>query len=306
MSVIQAVEALPDSGLTLTVLEALDSVVPGEWSNVRSFDALIREVAPGATPGLVAAIRARAQVLERDPRYARALQVYALVDRVDQVAAGAVAANKVTSLFGSLSFLEKFTPKPETTQAIDAGLKLVGELVAFGALNGIPSTSPEGLSKFVVALSDYARFDLMRIAAWVVLDGVVPLGPDFVDRVTATIKSTTSSEIAGNAVFEQLAGQLPGETAAEKQAFVARAVDATGDWVKRFIEEHGLTQQGALKQLQGALSVAEGGIDYVAAAVDASTAYFSHTGTLTVGRALARHAQDALKDEVWQRYVASL
>ena len=40
MSIIEAVEALPQSSVTVTALQALDHVVPGEWDNTTSFDAL--------------------------------------------------------------------------------------------------------------------------------------------------------------------------------------------------------------------------------------------------------------------------
>jgi hypothetical protein len=71
------------------------------------------------------------------------------------------------------------------------------------------------------------------------------------------------------------------------------------------VKEKGLTQESTLKQVQAALGVADGGLDYVAAAIDASTTYFSHTGTQTVARALARRALHELRDEVWSQWVKS-
>ena len=305
MDVIAAVDALPEAGVTISALQTLDALVPGEWTPTRSFDALVRELEPRAGDRLVAEVRQRAAALQAaSPRYGQAVQVYTLVDSVDTMAAGAVAASKIGSLFGSLGFLEKYTPKPDTTQAIDAALKLIAELTSFGLVNGMPSTTPDGLAKFVVALSDYARYDLMRIAAWVVFDGLLPLGPDFVAKIAGTVKAAAASDLAGNAAFDQLASRMPGATAADKQAFVVSAVDATADWVNRFVAQNGLTQELVLDRIQGVLPVADGGLDYVAAALDATTNYFSHTGTLTVGRALARQSIDAIKDDVWDAYLA--
>jgi hypothetical protein len=308
MPVIQTVQSLPTRSLTVTALEALDSVIPGEWTNVTQFDDLIRDVSGEDKPGVVAAIRKQALGLQNEnrARYTQALQLYNLVDRMDQVAAGAAVAGKVGDLFGSLGFLKKFTPKPETTQAVDAGLKLVAELLAFGRLHGMPTTGPDGLARFAGALQDYARFDLMRIAAWVVFDGVLPLGPNFVQTITGTFTSLASDKLTSNPVFDKLAGQLPGDSTNEKREFIAKAIDTTGEWVGRFVKEKNLTQRGVLKKLDGVLSVAEGGMDYVAAAIDASTNYYSHTGTQTVGRALARHATDKLQDKVWKQYVGAM
>lgn len=308
MSIVAELEALPEGGLTVQLLQGLDTVVPGAWTNVRSFDVLAAEAAGSDAPGLVAAVRAKAAELEaRDgARYAQAAQLYGLVDRVDQLAAGAAVASKVGSMFGSLGFLKQFTPKPDTTQAVDAGLKLVAEVLAFGRLHGVPTTGPDGLARFAGALGDYARYDLMRIAAWVVVEGLVPLGPDFLSRILDTVRSLAEEGLQSNAVFSQVSGALPGETVDDKRAFIVSAIDTSGAWIERFVTEKGLTQEGALAQLQGVMSVAGGGLDYVAAAIDASTSYFSHTGTQTVARALAGHAVDALRDEAWDRYVASL
>lgn len=309
MSVITAVEALPTGGLTVSALQALDYVVPGAWSNVTRFDDLVAEICgESAPPKLVAQVRHRAAAIELQDaaRYQQAVRIYALVDTVDKAAAGVAVAGKAADLFGSLGFLKKFTPKAETTQAVDAGLKLVAELLAFGRVNGVPTGDADGLARFTGALADYARYDLMRIAAWVVFDGVIPLGPDFVQRILGTWRGLASDALTSNGVFSKLAGELPGDTVEEKQGFIISTLDTTGEWVNRFVAEKGITQEGVLDRLQDVLSVADGGLDYVAAAVDASTSYFSHTGTQTVARALARRAHGQLRDEVWQKYVASL
>lgn len=308
MTVIEQLHALPTDGLTVGLLKTLDRALPGEWSPTNRFEDLVREVlGPDAKPGLVADVTTRAMALQlANPGYGRALQVYALVDKVDTVAAGVAAASQVGNLLGAFGggFLQKLTPKPDTTQALDAGLKLIAELIAFGLLHGVPSASPEGLARFAGALTDYGRYDLVRVAAWSVFDGLVPLGPDFVSRLIGTWKGLASDQVAGNPVFQQLAGQLPGQSVDEKRAFVIDALDTTGDWVGRFLKEKQLTQEGVLKQLQGTLGVADSGLDVIAAAIDATTSYFAHTGTQTVARTLARHAVDQLRDDVWKQYVA--
>jgi len=309
--VIASLEELPRDGLTVSALEALDFVVPGEWENLTSFDALVAQVTRSDKPALAAAVRQKALAMEQaDPAWARALKVYQLVDKVDQVAAATAAAGKVKDLFGGFGgalggLLDQVTPKPETTQSLDAGAKLIAELLAFSQLNGMP-TNAEAVARFVVALGDYGRYDLMRIAAWTVFDGLLPLGPNFVSIISGTFRDLAGSALTEHGAFSSLMGQIPGDSAEAKRAFVVNAIDQTGTWIDGFVQDKGLTQDKVMGQLKGTLSLAEGSMDVVAAAIDASTMYTAHTGTQTVARQLARQAVEELKKETWERYVAEL
>ncbi len=313
MSVIAALEALPTQDLTVRSLQALDRVVPGEWSNVTSFDRMVAEVCgPDAPPKLIAQVRHTATVVEqRDPaRYAQALQIYQLVDRVDQAAAAmsaaSTAASAVSSMFGGLGFLKDVAPKPDTTQAVDAGLKLMAEVLAFGRLQGLPRMDAEGLGRFAAALVDYGRYDLIRIAAWVVFDGVLPLGPDFISRITGTWRGLATSALSSHGIFTAIGDRIPGDSVQQKQGFVIETLETSAGWVDRFVAEKGLTQKGVMAQLDGISGLGGTSLDVVAAAIDASTAITAHTGTQTVARSLARAAHGALREKVWADYVDGL
>ncbi|MFO0678140.1 MAG: hypothetical protein U0169_16515 [Polyangiaceae bacterium] len=84
----QLLEGLPSSSLTTRLLGALDFVVPGEWTNVTNFEAMIREVSGEDDPELVQRIGERALALYADPEqgYQRAVQIYRLVDDTGAVA----------------------------------------------------------------------------------------------------------------------------------------------------------------------------------------------------------------------------
>jgi hypothetical protein len=313
MSVIAALDALPEDDLTVKALKALDSVVPGEWRNITSFDHMVAEVCDAdAPPRLIGAVREQAaRVEQQEPdRYAQALQIYEVVDRVDQaaaaVAAASTAASAVSSIFGGLGFLKDVAPKPDTTQAVDAGLKLVAEALAFARLHGIPSLDAAGLGRFGEALVDYGRADLMRVAAWVVYDGVLPLGPDFILDITKTWKGLATSAFSSSALFDAIGDRIPGDSAADKQGFVISTLETSTEFVSGFVADKGLTQAGVMKQLQGLQGLGAGGMDVAAAAIDASTRITAHTGTQTVARALARAGRRALEERVWADYVASL
>ncbi|MED5373727.1 MAG: hypothetical protein VX899_22100 [Myxococcota bacterium] len=306
MDVITSLHKLPDSGLTVTALRTLDKVVPGEWHNHNNFPKLVMDVAQVDKPKVVMAIAKRAQAMQlADPRYGQALQVYTLVDTVDQVAAGAAVASKVGDLLGNFGggFLKQMTPKPATTQSIDAALKLVAELVAFGLLNGRPTAGPEGLAKFAGAIQDYGTHDTMRLAAWVSFDGLLPLGPDFIRIILNNVSDLASDKLLSNPVFSKLGERLPGDNVGQKKDFILKTLDTTGEWVGRFVEEKQLTQAGVLQQVKGIVNVADGAGDYIAAALDASTAYTAHTGTQTVARTLAKHALEDTRQRAWQEWV---
>ena len=114
---------------------------------------------------------------------------------------------KIAENIKFLSFLEKLTPKADTTQAVDLGLKLVAEIVAFCSLNGIPGDS---VGDFVESLSNYRHEALMRMGALICVDGVLPLGPDFVSKALGMLDKSGASDLAGSERFQRVRGLIPG------------------------------------------------------------------------------------------------
>ena len=290
----EAFAELDESRLTPLLLEALDWVVPGEWEDIRTLDALVEDVVGEPDPR----VAAKAREIFEDPErpYQRALRIYQAIDRADQVAAGAVLANKVGGRITALSFLERFTPKPDTVQAIDAGLKLVGEIVAFGLLEGRPELSREGLAELQQDLAEYVSTDRVRIAAWVVVDGVLPLGPAFVDLVSDKLDEVGHGGLADSALFAKLGDFVPGDSDADKHGFVVEALAAARAWVHQLVEDKGLTKELVHGKLLSVIQGFDEGSDYLAAAIDSTTAIYRHTGTLTVARACIEDALDEVDE----------
>ncbi len=262
----QAFAELSESRLTPVLLQGLDFVVPGEWKDITSLDELVEDVVGERDPAVAA--KAREIFLDPERPYQRALQIYTLVDKADQVAAGAVLANKAGSHFAFLSFLKKFTPEPDTVQAIDAAVKLVAEIVAFGLLEGRPELSREGLSQLGEDLAEYVSQDRVRIAAWVVCDGVLPLGPDFVRVIHEKISSMGSGGLGESSLFSKLSSMIPGETEADKHGFLLQALSAAQAWAEGMVSEHGLTSELVSGKLTSVIEGVDAGSDYLAAAID--------------------------------------
>ena len=184
------VDELPTRSITVRVLNALDFVAPGEWENLVGFTETIEAVTGETDDALVQKIGERAIALfnDRSQGYRRAMSLYTTVDRVDRLAIGPLAmVNTAGSQIRWLGFLKRFTPKAEPLQGLDLALKTVAELAAFCLINGIPGDS---IGDFAKSLRTYSKESAMRMTALVALDGVLPLGPNFLESVANTLRGT--------------------------------------------------------------------------------------------------------------------
>ena len=209
-------QSLPETSLTTRVLGALDYLAPGEWQNVTSFEKMVELVTGETDPAVVQAVGEKALQLwfDESTGYQRAASVFKLVDSESTFAGAASMASLAGSQFELLSFLKDVTPKPDTVQAIDAGMKFAAELTAFCLMNGLPGDS---IGEFVHPLVSAGKEDAMSLSAWIVLDVVLPLGPDGLSKLIGAVQSVTESEFAQSRVFRLVADHLPGGFAEKKQ-----------------------------------------------------------------------------------------
>ncbi len=231
----------------------------------------------------------RADELYNDPDegYQRAMWLYRMADRADTALATAAMVNKVSNRFGFLSFLSYLTPKPDTAQTIDLSLKLVIELLAFTKTNGLPGDS---ITDFVRALADHSKESLMRMAALVCLDGLVPLGPDFIQVVGSSLGGLGTSELEDNKTFQLIQSDIPGEDSDSKLGFISKSFGSVTGWMDELIESRGLSREGILSSVSQVVEVADDKLDYLGAFLDATTSYYTHTGTQTLARSLIERA----------------
>lgn len=285
----ERLESLPQKSMTTRLLGALDYLVPGEWTNVTSFEQMIKDVTGEDDQAVVQAVGERAIQLYNDPAqgYRRAVWVYEKLDDTGGLAGVLALANKLSEDVDFFSFLDKVTPKSETTQAVDAGVKLVGELTAFCLTNGLPGDS---VGDFARALAQASKEDAIRLAAFVAVDCVLPLGPDFLAKITGAIESAADSAFAEGTRFAKIAEYLPGGGVAEKRALLSQGVTASASVLSDFVAQKGVTREGILGKVQDVLGNVEGKLDYVAAALDATTSVFEHTGVQTVARRVVTRA----------------
>jgi hypothetical protein len=284
----RVIEELPESNLTTTLLHALDYVVPGEWKNVTVFDQMIREVTGESDEGLIQQIGERSLALYGDSNqgYQRAVWLFQAVDSVDVAAGAAAMANKVGESFSFFGLLESVTPKADTTQAVDAAIKLAAELSAFCLTNGIPGDS---VGDFVSSLANYGKEDVMRMAAYVSFDLLLPLGPDFLEKMISGVQTISEEYLGQSSLFQKVAYFLPGSIGEQKTIIEKNVGEASG-YLQNFVQSRGMSREGVLETVRKYVEVADDKLDYVAAAIDVSTSYFAHTGVQTVARRIISRA----------------
>ncbi|MEL6495557.1 MAG: hypothetical protein AAFQ41_10615 [Cyanobacteria bacterium J06623_7] len=291
-SIFELVNNLPERNVTTMMLNSLDSIVPGEWENTVGFVNTIKKVTGEDDEDLIQQIGERAVSLYNDKSqgYRRAMWLYQTVDRSDKALGSAALANKVGNkipLVGGL--LSRVTPNPDKAQALDLSIKLVVELVAFCQINGIPGDS---IGDFVGSLSDYSGESLMRMAALVCVDGLIPLGPDFLLKAQSTLSGIGPKDLESNSTFQGVSDSIPGGNSRGKLAFIGESFDSVKGWMSDFVRSKNLSPEKVMDNLQGFLEFSDSKLDYVAAFIDVSTNYYEHTGTQTLARRLIERAYD--------------
>lgn len=287
--IFKLVDELPEQNMTVRVLNALDFVVPGEWENIVGFENTIRQVTGEEDEEMIQQIGDRAVWLFNDKSqgYQRALWLYQTVDKTDTALASAALANKAGERIPLLGFLNRITPKADKAQSIDLALKTVVELIAFCQINGIPGDS---IGDFVNSLADYSGEDIMRMSALVCLDGLIPLGPDFIQQSQKIIQNLNPKELEENDTFQTVSGFIPGDDTESQLGFINEAFDSTKNWMGDFVEDKDLTPKKVVNNLENFVEFSDEQLDYLAAFLDLTTNYYEHTGTQTIARCLIERA----------------
>lgn len=283
-SIIELVDNLPTNNITVQVLKTLSSFVPGKWENLTGFDRTITALTGAANPQEVGKIRDRALTLYDDKKqgYQTAIWLYQTVDNTDKAIAAAAIADKIGDKFRFIPFMDKITPKADSVQSVDLRIKLVAELIVFSKLNGL-TLNPVNFASSLK--NTYQNEALLRMVALVCIDGILPLGVNFVDKVKNDLEKRDN--LKANPAYDTVGGLIPGEN---KEEFIDQSFNAAGDWMDGLSKKLGMTPETLSKKLGGFIELADGKLDFLAAFLDGSTNYFEHTGIQTVARRLITQA----------------
>ncbi|MCB1191887.1 MAG: hypothetical protein KDK90_15685 [Leptospiraceae bacterium] len=285
-------DELPENNLTVKMLNLLDFVVPGEWENTVGFDAMLEKATEENDEELLENVKERALELynDSDEGYQRAIWLYETVDTAGTAMGLAALANKTAEKISFLSFLDKITPKADNIQVVDFSLKFVVELIAFCKINGIPGDS---IGDFISSLTDnYRGESLMRVATLICVDGLIPLGPDFLKKTGKTLSGLKAPDLENNSVFQKIKEFIPGGNFSGKLGFINEAFTSAKDWMDDFVSSRDLTLDKLKDNLSGAVDWADDKLDFVAATIDITTNYYEHTGIQTVAYRLIERAYE--------------
>jgi hypothetical protein len=293
-SIFKLMDNLPQNNLTTMMLKSLDFIVPGQWENIVGFDNMIRKETGEDDPALIKQIGEKAVKLYNDPSqgYQKAVWLYQTIDKTDAALGAAALANKVGGkipLMGGL--LTKVTPNPEKAQAIDLTLKLAVEIIAFCQINGIPGDS---IGDFVKSLANYSGEEIMRLATLVSVDGLIPLGPNFLSKIEQTLRNLSTNDLTNDKTFSAISSLIPGGNIGGQLSFLNNSFDSVKGWMSNFVTSKNLTPDRILNNLKGFVEFSDDKLDYVAAFLDMSTNYYEHTGIQTVTRRLVARAYNEI------------
>ena len=288
---------LSSSGMTVTLLKTLDFVIPGDYNNSTQLRDMVSFVADQPM-----ALRQQAIVKKAEELYAqdegaqRALYLYKLTDKADKAVAATALANKVGSKFKILSFLTKYTPKADTVQTIDLCLKLTVEAISYLSLHGVSIEGISDWARMITSPDKYSNESALRLAALIGFDGLVPLGPDFLSKVTDTVTGN-ATEWKDNALFQQISGYIPGDGIEAKSGFIKEIINKASAPIEGFVSRTGLTRDKVVSSVKAFTDVSDDALDYVAAFLDASTSYMTQTGVQTVARRFVSEAMEQVDAE---------
>jgi hypothetical protein len=287
--IFELVDHLATGGPTVMALRSLDFAVPGQWNNLVGFNNTIKAVTGETDEALIQQIGERAVYLYNDTSqgYQRAMWLYETVDNASGALGAAALANKVGQDLPFLGLLSKLTPKPEKAQSVDLCVKLVVELVAFCQINGIPGDS---IGDFLASLGDYSGESLMRMAALVCFDGLIPLGPDFVLKGLSTLQGMSPSDLDSNSTFKGVSELIPGGNRAGQLSFITESMDSVKGWMTDFVSSRNLTPETVVDNLSKFVEISKDKLDYLGAFLDMTVHYYEHTGAQTLARRLIERA----------------
>lgn len=299
---IELLERLPTDNITVKILYALKPIVPADWENLTGAEQSIITITGETNPSRVAAIRDRCLEIYNDNSngYQDAVWLYQTIDKLDVAIGTAALANKVGEKIGILGFLNKLTPKADKLQAIDLCLKLVVELIAYSKMKRLSVLNPQ---EFVTNLrAHYTGAARMRMAALICLDGLLPLGLDFGQKVTSFLNTEGRQAIEASPAFETVAGMIP---SSDKFGFIKNTFGTVSDWMSNFVSSTGITPQSVSSQIGNVVEFADDSFDFVAAFLDQSTNYFAHTGIQSVARQVILQANEDVPNSGFEQKVSS-
>jgi hypothetical protein len=287
--IFRLVDNLPQNNLTVKSLKALDFVAPGQWTNLVGFEHTVRVLTGETDEAMIQKVGERAIALYNDKKqgYQRAVWYYQTVESMSNVLGFTAMVNKIGEKIHLLRFLHRITPTADKAQGIDFSVKLITELLAYTSINGIPGDS---IGDFVKGLTHYKDEALIRMVALICYDGLIPLGPDYINKALTFLQQGGTGALEENDSYQRLKSAIPGGGTGGQLDLIQKTVGSVADWMNGFTKQHDLTGPKILGSLKQYVELSDDRLDWVAAFIDETTDYYEHTGIQSVARSLIERA----------------
>ncbi len=284
-SIQELTDQLSTDNLTVAALQSLDFAAGHQWQNLVGFTNTIKVITGKTDPSFIEQVGERINALYNDSTqpYQLAVWLYQNVDHTDKVLSTASFASRFDEKLPLSNFFNELALKSEEAQSIDLCLKIVTELVALGYLNRVSGNSIE---YFAHSLENYSNESLMRMVALVCIDGLLPLGANFIPKVTARMDQVTPHELRENLTFQRIQQIIPGQSEEQKLRFIRQAFDSVTGWIEQLIKTHKLSPEVVGNRLRSLGDFSDDKLDCLGAFLDAVLNYYEHTGVQTVMRCL--------------------
>lgn len=277
---------LSRKSLTTLTLSALDFVIPGTYQNLISLEDMVQMVTGDVRIGRLQAIANHVdQLYAKNDGARRAVKLYQLTDLEDRTLD--ITPPKSGETVEILSFKSELTPKSETRQSIDFCLKLTAEGIAHLSINGLNTDAVDLWVSALTADKTFGYEEALRLASIIGLEGLAPLGEDFLSKVGETLDDE-STDFSESPLYGRLSEFIPGETESDKSAFARDLVRTLTPSLEGFMERTGLNRERVIGGLQRFTDLSDDNHEYLSSFLDATTSCMRRTGIQTVARHLVK------------------
>ena len=147
------------------------------------------------------------------------------------------------------------------------------------------------MGDFVKGLTNYKDEALMRMVALMAVDGILPLGPGYLDKALSFLhERRTRRSLRKTTHHQRIKSMIPGGSTVEQFGLIQKSVSSVSDWMNSFTKQHDLSADKILTGLRQYIEISDDRLDFVAAMIDETTDYYEHTGIQSVARSLVERA----------------
>lgn len=288
---------------TVFILEAMDFIIKDGYINPSNIQQYIRHVLGQISNEDVAKVEQiiNGWLADDNQPYRRTLTFYRIAEHAGTAMGSATLAKQLGEDFSFLSSLNNISPRTEHTQMADFLIKFGCEIMASLSLQGLP-TDVQSIGNQV---SHFKNETAVRMATLIAIDGLLPLGPNFVQKISDTLQNGGQNSLFSQISVDKIQPLL-GNNQSVQQIW-QKSVDIfnqSQQSITQFLAQKGITQASVSQQLNSVINFSADKVDYVSAYMDMTTNYIYHSGSLTVLRKMIENAYIVVQSQPKQPNIA--